>query len=102
MRMGEGALQYFEDLNTQIFRRRNGYSEFLKIIQIFQIVARKHLFFNAFVEVNEIADHPRRLLNRAADGHFEGVVVPVSMGVVALAVGLLILLGRHGGAVETM
>ena len=52
--------------------------------------------------IGEVADHAGCRVDRAADRYFDGVVVAMAVGVVALAVGRLVLFLRHGIAVQTM
>ena len=78
------------------------FGEFLQHIQILEMVAGEHLFFDEAVEIDEIEDHAGVLVNRAADGNFQRVVVAMSVRVVALAVGGEILGGGHFCAVQAV
>ena len=102
MRQSEAALQYFEDLNREIFRGGHKLVKFLHRIQILQVIPREHFPFDDAVEIDQIADHARALVHRAADGHFERVIVAVPVRVVAFAIGGEILFGGHLGAVQAV
>ena len=93
--MGERALQYFKDLDAEIFRSRHGFREFLQGIQIFQVVAGEHFLLHALIEIDQVADHTRALIDLAADCYLEHVIVAVSVGIIALAVGRLVFAGGH-------
>src|SRR5438552_17363852 len=54
MRMREAALQYFEDLNAQVFRGRHILGEFFQRIQVRQVVAGEHFPLDKAVEVHQI------------------------------------------------
>ncbi len=61
------------------------------------IVAGEHFPFDEAVEIDQIADHAGGWIDLSADRDFEGVVVAVSVRIVALAVGGEIFGGRHVG-----
>ena len=84
MRVAEATLHYFVNLNAEIFRSRHFLGEFLQGVQIFVIEAGEHFPFDEAVEIGEVADHAGFLIDRAADGYFDDVVVAVSIGIVAL------------------
>src|SRR5579863_3809138 len=100
MRFLEAAVQYFKDLDAEIFRGGHSLREFLQRIQILQIVARHYFLFDETVEIDQIADHASALIDLAADGDFESVIVAVSMRIVTFAIGGAILFRGHGGAVQ--
>ena len=87
MRMGEATVHYFVDLNTKIFGGRNFGREFLQGVQILVIVAGEHFPFDEAVQISEVADHAGFFVDMTADGYLDCVVVAVTMGVVAFAVG---------------
>jgi hypothetical protein len=62
------------------------------------VEAGEHFPFNEAVEIDEVADHAGALVDRAADGDFESIVVAVSVGVIALAIGSAVLFSGHLGA----
>jgi hypothetical protein len=100
MRFVEATLQYFEDLDSKIFRGGHGLGEFFQGIQILKVETKEHFPFDEAVEIDEVADHASSLIDLAAHRDFERVVVAMSVGVVALAVGREIFGRRHVGAVE--
>jgi hypothetical protein len=102
MRVEEATLHYFVDLNTEIFRGGHFLGEFFHRIQILVIEAREHFPFDEAVEIGEVADHSGSLIDLAADGYFEDVVVSVTVGIVALSVDRLILGVGHRFAVEAV
>src|SRR5579863_9363928 len=102
MRLLEAALQYFVDLDREVFRGGYEFGEFLQGIQVLQVIAGEHFPFNKTVEIDEVADHAGAGVDRAADGDFEGVVVAVAVRVVALAVGGDVFLGGHLRAVQAV
>jgi hypothetical protein len=102
MRLLKAALQYFEDLDGEIFRGGHFLGEFLQGIQILQIVAGEHFPFDEAVEIDEVADHAGGGIDGAADGDFEGVVVTVSVRVVAFAVSGDVFFGGHVGAMQAV
>ena len=95
MSVGERGLQYFKDLDAQIFRRGYGFREFLQRIQIFQVIAREHFPFQALIEIDEVADHARALIDLAADCNLKHIIVAVSVRIIALAVSSLVFVDRH-------
>jgi len=100
MRFAEAALQYFKDFDAEILRGGHSLSEFLQRIQILQVIAREHFSFDETVEIDEIADHTGALVNWAADGDFEKIVMPMSIRIVAFAKGYTIFFIGHVGAVQ--
>ena len=60
------------------------------LVQIFVIERLDHFAFHKRIEFAEIRDHAGRRIHRARHGHFHHVVVPVAIGIVALAVDALI------------
>ena len=102
MRLLEAALQYFVDLDAEIFRSRHGSGEFLQCIQILQVVAGEQFPFDESIKIDEVADHSGRGIDLAADCDFQGVIVSVSVRVVAFAVGREIFFRGHGFAVQPM
>ena len=58
-----------------------------RVFKFSKSIAGEHFPFDESVEIDEVADHAGGGIDRAADGDFEGVVVAVSVGVVAFAVG---------------
>ncbi len=95
MRQWEAALQFFEDLDGKIFRGGHKLAKFLHGIQVLQVITREHFPFDDAVEIHQIADHARGLVDRAADGHLERVIVAVPVRVVAFAVSGKIFFGGH-------
>ena len=102
MRVGEAALQYFKDLNREIFGGRYKSGELLQCIQIRQVEAGKHFRCDESVEIDEITDHTSGVVDWAADRDLEGVVVAVSVRVIALAVSNAVFVGRHLGAMQAV
>ncbi|MCU1304774.1 MAG: hypothetical protein JWQ87_5058 [Candidatus Sulfotelmatobacter sp.] len=102
MREVEAAVHYFVDLDTEVLGGGNLLGEFRQHVQVFVAVAGKDFPFDEAIEIGEIADHAGVLVDGAADRHFDSVVVAVSVGVVALAVGGLILFWRHRFAVQAV
>ena len=94
MRVGEATLHYFVNLDAEIFRGGHFVGEFLQGVQILVVEAGEHFPFDEAVEIDQVADHAGLFVDRAADGDFDDVVVAVSVGIVAFAVGVLILFGR--------
>src|SRR5579863_8366369 len=95
MSVRERPLQYFEDLDAQIFRSGHSFREFLQGIQILKVIAQEHFPLHALIEIDEIAYHSRALINWAADADFEPVIVAVSVRIIAFAIGSQVLFRRH-------
>ena len=102
MRVREGALQYFEDPDAEILCSGHFFAEIFHRVQVLKVIAGEDFPFDAGVEIDEVADHAGGEVDRAADGDFEGIVVSVSVRVVALAVGGEVLSRGHFRAVEAM
>ncbi len=98
----KATLQYFENLDAEIFRGGHSLGEFLQRIQILEVVAGEHFPFDEAVEIDEVADHAGALVDRAADRDFEGVVVAVSVRIVAFAIGGAVLVVGHLCAVQAV
>ena len=92
MRGSEATLHYFVNLDAQVFGGGYFLGEFLQRVQILLIEAGEHFPFHETVEIGEVADHASLLIDRSADCDFDRVVVAVAVGIVAFAVGFLILL----------
>ena len=101
MCLGELALQNIIDDGTEIFRGGHGICEFRTRIKVLQIESGDDGTVYALVQIDEIADHSV-LVYLASDGDFENVVMPVAIGVVALAVGCAVLFLGHPLAVQAM
>jgi len=102
MRLLKAPLQYFEDLDAEIFRGGHSLGEFFQRIQILEVVAREHFLFDETVEIDQIADHSGAGVEGAADADLEGVVVAVSVRVVAFAVGSMVFVGGHFRAMQAV
>ena len=54
------------------------------------------------IQIDQITDHSGLVVDGAADGDFDHVIVAVSVGIVALAVGRAVFFRRHGVAMQAM
>jgi hypothetical protein len=86
MSVAEAALQYFEDLHTQVFRRGDVPGELLQRIQVLQVVPGEQFPFDKTIEVDQVADHASAVVHLPADRYLQDIVVSVSMGIIALPV----------------
>jgi hypothetical protein len=102
MRQVEAALHYFVNLDAEIFRSGDFVGELRQHVQVLMIEAGEHFPSDKAVKIGEIADHPSSLVDRAADRDFDGVVVAVTVGIVALAVSRVVFFLRHRFAVKTV
>jgi len=102
MRVMEAALHYFVNLDAEIFGGGDFLGELREHIQIFVAETGQHFPFDKTIQIAQVADHAGLFIDRAAHCHFDGVIVAVTEGIVAFAVGRLILFFRHGIAVKTM
>ena len=102
MRVPKTALQYFENRDAEIFSGGHGLSEFSHDIQILEMKVGEHFPFHKAVEIGEIANHAGALVNGAADGDFQSVIVAVTVRIVALAVDSAVFVGRHLCTVQPM
>jgi len=96
MSLAKAALQNIVDSNAQILRGWHPVSELGQGIQVLVIESLQDFPRDKTIQVHKVANHPRGWIDLAADRHFERVIVPVSMWVIALAIGRDILRGRHG------
>ena len=71
-------------------------------VQVHVIETVEQICSREGIEVGEIADHAGGGIDRAAEGDFDGVVVAVAIGVIALAVDGAILLRGVGVGVQAM
>ena len=86
-----GQVNLAQDLlhtNGEIFRGGYDCGEILKLVQILMIEAGEDFAGDGRIERREVADHARIGRDGAADRDLQKVIVSVSMGIVALAVGL--------------
>src|SRR5216683_1043361 len=91
----ELALQNIVDNGAKVLGRGHGFGEFWPHIEILQIETSDNFPPYTFVQINQVADHSRTLIHLPAYRDFERVVMPVSMRIIALAVGRLVLRLRH-------
>ena len=54
------------------------------------------------IEINQITDHAGLVVDPTADGDFDRVVVPMSVGVIAFSVGVAVFFLGHFVAVQAM
>src|ERR1700722_10566777 len=99
-----GLLQFgFETLpdgDGEIFRRRNAGEKFgYFFVQEAMVHGVEHFAMHDFLELLEIDDEAGAGIDLAPHGDFEGVVMAVAVGVVALAEDAAVLLGREVGVV---
>jgi hypothetical protein len=92
MSEGETRLQDIENDDCEVFRSRNKILELCFLIQILVIEWLEDVLTNDTVDVNEVADHPGRTIDLAADGDFNGVIMAMAIRIVAFAIGLTITL----------
>src|ERR1039457_42307 len=95
MRSLESTLHDFVDRDAKIFSSRHLTREFGKQVQILMIVAFENFAVHKSIEIRQIAYHPGLVTDRPADRDFDHVVVPVSVGIIALAIGRAVFLLRH-------
>src|SRR5215469_4476416 len=100
MRVVVAALQYFEDPDAEVFGGRDVFCELRQGVEILKVIVSQHFPFHKTVEIDEVADHAGLLIDRAADRDLEMIVVSVTVGVVAFAIGGLVLGGGHLIAVQ--
>ena len=93
MSLEEATLHNFVDRDAQIFRGRNLLREFWEEIQVLVIVTLEGMAVHEAIEIGQIADHSGLVIDPPADGDFDHVVVPVSVGIIALAIGRAVFLG---------
>jgi hypothetical protein len=98
----EGSLQNIVNGLAQVLSGGNAPRELFQTIQILQVEAIQYLTLNRAIKIDEIADHASAFIYRPANGHFESVVVAMSVRVVALAVSGHVLLAGHGIAMQPM
>src|SRR5690242_8405277 len=81
-----------ENLDAEIFRRRHAIAKNLHIfIQVLVIEWLDDLVPDVIVQIAEIRDHPRGGIYFPRYGHLHEIVVPVTIGIVALAINTLVL-----------
>jgi hypothetical protein len=102
MRMTKAALQNMVNNHGQVFRGGDGGRELRQRIKVLMIEAFQNLGVHEPIQISQITNHARALIYRTANRDFERVVVPVSVGVVALALGRHIFDFRQGVAVQPM
>jgi hypothetical protein len=100
MRMAKATLQNVIGLNTKILRRGDLVGELSQRVQVLVIEAFDDVVVYEVVKVNQIADHASLRINRTTHSHFKVIVVPVAMGIVALAVRGTIPVIGHRRAVQ--
>jgi len=97
--------QWFQDIENydcKIFSSGNKNLKLCLLIQILMVKLFDDVLAHHRIDVHEIADHPRRAINLAADDYFDGVVMTVTLGIVALPIGFAILLGGKRRIVQAM
>ena len=82
----EAALHYFVDRDAEVLSGGNGLRKLRNQVQILMIVALEYLAMHEAVEVDQIADHARLIIDGPTHRDFDHVVVAVSVGIVALAI----------------
>ncbi len=86
--------QYLLNPDREIFRGWNDGAEILKLIQILMIEAVEHFAGDHRVQRGQIADHSGFRRDGAADRDLKKIIVAVSVGMVALAIGFPVGLRR--------
>jgi len=99
MRVRELLLQNVIDHCAQVFRCWHSILKLLTHIQIFQVEFGYNLALDAFVEIDQVADHAISV-NLSADSHLQHIIVSVAVRIVALAVGSPVFRLRHVVAVQ--
>ncbi len=66
------------------------------------VVAFEDLGAHEAIQIDQIADHAGLLIDRSTDGYFDGVVVTVSVGIIALAIGRAVFFLRHFVAMQAV
>jgi len=102
MSVAEAALQYFKDPDTEILGRGYGILKIGQGVQVLVTKALKDFAVDETIQIDEIAYHSGVQIDCAADRHFDVVVVPVTVRIVALAIGLAIPVIGHALAVEAV
>src|SRR5437879_2131822 len=102
MCLTELALQNIVDDGAKVLGCGYGLGKFWPHIEILQIETSDNFPLHTFVQINQIADHARTLIHLPAEGDFERVVMPVSMRIIALAVGHAIFFAGHRIAVQAV
>src|SRR5689334_13918429 len=102
MCQGKLALQNIIDNRAKIFRGWYRIPKLSAGVQILDIKAFEDVAPDALVKIDEIADHACVSVHLTADGDFKRVIMPVTVRVVAFAVGCPIFFGRHLLAMQAM
>ncbi len=96
-------MQAAKDLAADIFGGRHDAAELGDFfVQIFLVEGLENFALDERVEVAQICDHPGRWINRAGDSHFQRVIVPVAVRIIALAIDALIFRVAQLRRVQTM
>src|SRR5438876_12124970 len=98
----EAALQNLVDFGAQVLGSRNHIAKLIQAIQVGDTETLQDGAIHKRVQSGKIADHSGTGIHLTANGYLQGVVVPVTVGVVAFAVNFLVLLWRKLIAVQAM
>jgi hypothetical protein len=88
--------------DTQIFCGGHLGSELLIKVQIGVVKAVDHVGLHTTIQVSEVTNRTGHRIHLAADGYLDHVIVPVPVGITALAVDGSIFLLAIGVGVQTM
>lgn len=102
MRQTEAALHYFVDPHAEIFGGWNMMSKISQAVKVFMIVPSQDFFFDEGIQIGKVAYHARLLIDPAADGYLENIIVPMAEGIIALTVSVAVLGVRHPIAMQAM
>ena len=66
------------------------------------VVALEDCVVHKAIQIDQIADHAGLVIDRPADGDLDHVVVPMSVRIIALAIGRAVFFRRHLVAVQAV
>src|SRR6266568_7400805 len=98
----EAALQNLVDFGAQVLSGRHRIAKLIQAIQVGDPETLQDVAIHEHVQAGKIADHSAAGIHLTANGYLQSVVVPVTVGIVALAVNFLVLLRRKLIAVQAM
>src|SRR4051794_31390811 len=102
MAVAELTFQYFINVHTEVLGGGYGLRKFRQQIQVLVIVARQYLLRHAAIEIDQVANHASTLIDLAANGYRQSVVVAMPVRIVAFAINLAVLGLGVGIIVQTM